>query len=119
LPALEGRDDNERSRELMAGLLQRTPDLLGIYSAGAGNRGIAAALEAAGRARDIVWIAHELTLHTRRFLLHGTIDAIINQDAGHEARSAARVLLAHCWTEPIVPDQERIRIEIFLRDNLP
>jgi len=119
LPALEGRDDNERSRELMAGLLERYPDLLGIYSAGAGNRGIAAALEAAGRARDIVWIAHELTQHTRRFLLHGTIDAIINQDAGHEARSAARVLLAHCWTEPIVPDQERIRIEIFLRDNLP
>jgi LacI family transcriptional regulator len=119
LPALEGRDDNERSRELMAGLLETYPDLLGIYSAGAGNRGIAAALEAAGRARDIVWIAHELTLHTRRFLLHGTIDAIINQDAGHEARSAARVLLAHCWAEPIVPDQERIRIEIFLRDNLP
>lgn len=119
LPALEGRDDNERSRELMAGLLETCPDLLGIYSAGAGNRGIAAALEAAGRARDIVWIAHELTLHTRRFLLHGTIDAIINQDAGHEARSAARVLLAHCWAEPIVPDQERIRIEIFLRDNLP
>jgi len=102
-----------------AELLERYPGLLGIYSAGAGNRGIAAALEAAGRARDVVWIAHELTQHTRRFLLHGTIDAIINQDAGHEARSAARILLAHCCAEPIVPDQERIRIEIFLRDNLP
>jgi len=119
LPALEGRDDSERSHELMTGLLERYPDLLGIYSAGAGNRGIAAALEAAGRAREIVWIAHELTAYSRRFLLHGTIDAIINQDAGHEARSAARVLLAHCCAEPIVPDQERIRIEIFLRDNLP
>ncbi len=119
LPALEGRDDNERTRELMATLLERHPDLLGIYSAGAGNRGIAAALEAAGRARDIVWIAHELTQHTRRFLLHGTVDAIISQDAGHEARSAARILLAHCWAEPIVADQERIRIDIFLRDNLP
>ena len=47
------------------------------------------------------------------------IDAIINQDAGHEARSAARVLLAHCWGDPILPDQERIDIDIFLRDNLP
>ena len=72
-----------------------------------------------GRARDIVWIAHELTPHTRRFLLRGTIDAIISQDPGHEARSAARVLLAHCCGEPIMPDQERIRIDIFLRDNLP
>jgi LacI family transcriptional regulator len=119
LPALEGRDDGERTRDVMAALLEQHPDLLGVYSVGAGNRGIAAALEAAGRARDIVWIAHELTQHTRRFLLHGTIDAIINQDPGHEARSAARILLAHCWDEPIVTDQERIRIDIFLRDNLP
>jgi LacI family transcriptional regulator len=119
LPALEGRDDSERTRLLTAELLERQPDLLGIYSAGAGNRGIAAALEEAGRTRDVVWIAHELTQHTRRFLLHGTIDAIINQDPGHEARSAARILLAHCWAEPIVLDQERIRIDIFLRDNLP
>jgi LacI family transcriptional regulator len=119
LPALEGRDDSERTRVLAADLLKRNPDLLGIYSAGAGNRGIAAALEDAGRSRDIVWIAHELTQHTRRFLLRGTIDAIISQDAGHEARSAARTLLAHCLAEPVMADQERIRIEIFLRDNLP
>ncbi|MBV9559068.1 MAG: LacI family DNA-binding transcriptional regulator [Bradyrhizobium sp.] len=119
LPALEGRDDSERTQVLTAELLERHPDLLGIYSAGAGNRGIAAALEASGRAREVVWIAHELTQHTRRFLVRGTIDAIINQDPGHEARSAARVLLAHCAGEPISPDQERIRIDIFLRDNLP
>ena len=47
------------------------------------------------------------------------IDAVINQDPGHEARSAARVLLAHCWDDPVVPDQEKINIDIFLRDNLP
>ena len=119
LPVLEGRDDSEQTKALTAKLLKQHPDLIGLYSAGAGNRGIAAALEAAGRTRDIVWIAHELTQHTRRFLLQGTIDAVINQDPGHEARSAARILLAHCWTEPIVADQERIRIDIFLRDNLP
>jgi hypothetical protein len=80
LPALQGRDDSECTRVLTAELLKRHPDLLGIYSVGAGNRGIAAALEEARKARDIVWIADELTHHTRRFLLHGTIDAIINQD---------------------------------------
>ena len=46
------------------------------------------------------------------------MDAVINQDAGHEARSAARLLLAHCWGEPILEDQERIRIDIFIKDNL-
>jgi LacI family transcriptional regulator len=119
LPAVEGRDDNQRTRVLAQALLARQPDLVGLYSVGAGNRGIAAALEDSGRAREIVWIAHELTVHTRALLLRGVIDAIINQDPGHEARSAARVLLAHCWGDPIMPDQERINIDIFLRDNLP
>jgi LacI family transcriptional regulator len=119
LAAVEGRDDSARTRTLTATLLAQRPDLIGIYSVGAGNRGIAAALEDSRRAREIVWIAHELTVHTRGFLLRGVIDAIINQDPGHEARSAARVLLAHCSGEPISPDQERIRIDIFLRDNLP
>jgi len=67
---------------------------------GAGNEGIAAVLEAGPAERgDITWIAHELTADTRRFLLSGLVDAIINQDPGHEARSAARILLAHCLGE--------------------
>lgn len=119
LPAVEGRDDSERTRAVTEALLARWPDVVGIYNVGAGNRGIAAALKESGRAGDVVWIAHELTVHTRRLLLHGVIEAIISQDPGHEARSAARVLLAHCWGDSILPDQERIRIDIFLRDNLP
>jgi LacI family transcriptional regulator len=119
LPAREGRDDSEQNRALTAALLDEHPDLVGLYNAGAGNAGIASVLEASARARRIVWIAHELTADTRRFLLSGLADAIINQDPGHEARSAARVLLAYCLNEPIIPDQERIRIEIFVRDNLP
>lgn len=119
LPAREGRDDADQNRALTAALIAEHSDLVGLYNAGAGNEGIASQLEVSGRARDIVWIAHELTADTRRFLLNGWIDAIINQDPGHEARSAARILLAYCLGEPIIPDQERIRIEIFLRDNLP
>jgi LacI family transcriptional regulator len=119
LPAREGRDDAEQNRALTAVLLREHPDLIGLYNVGAGNEGIAVEIEAAGRARHITWVAHELTADTRRFLLSGLVDAIINQDPGHEARSAARVLLANCLGEPIIPDQERIRIEIFLRDNLP
>ena len=117
-PALEGRDDNELTYRATATLLEK-PELIGIYSVGAGNRGIAAALNESGRAQDIVWIAHELTAHTRRFLVRGEVDAIISQNPGHEARSAARVLLAYCSGDPLFPDQERIGIDIYLRDNLP
>ena len=119
LPALEGRDETQRCRQVAEKLLAEQPDLVGIYSVGAGNRGIAEALEAAGRARDVVFIAHELTDFSRRYLMHGTMAAIINQDPGHEARSAARILLARCTNQPVIDDQERIRIDIFLRDNLP
>jgi LacI family transcriptional regulator len=100
-------------------LLAEQPDLVGIYSVGAGNRGIAEALEAAGCSRDVIFIAHELTDYSRSYLIHGTMAAIINQDPGHEARSAARILLARCANQPVIDDQERIRIDIFLRDNLP
>jgi LacI family transcriptional regulator len=44
---------------------------------------------------------------------------VINQDAGHEARSACRLALAGLSGERVLRDQERIRIDIFLRDNLP
>ena len=119
LPVREGRDDYERVEAVSSALLAEAPDLVGIYNVGAGNRGIVAALEAAGKADDVVFLAHDLTPFTRKHLVRGTIDAVINQDPGHEARSAARVLLSACEDTPIVPDQERIRIDVFLRDNIP
>jgi LacI family transcriptional regulator len=119
LPALEASDDTGRCKELAAALLQDHGNLVGIYSIGAGNRGIVDALNAAGKSGRIVLIGHELTEYSRRFLIEGSMDAIINQDAGHQARSAARVLLAQCSGQPMIDDQERIRIDIFLRDNLP
>jgi LacI family transcriptional regulator len=119
LPALEGRDDTSRCHSVATALLAEHPDLVGIYSIGAGNRGIADALEKAGRARDVIFLGHELTDHSRRYLMQGTMAAVINQDPGHEARSAARILLAQCANLPVIDDQERIRIDIFLRDNLP
>lgn len=119
LPVREGRDDNARAEELATTLLSENPDLIGIYSAGAGNVGIVAALERTERASDVVFIAHELTPFSRRHLIRGTIDAIINQDAGHEARSATRLLMAEREGLPIYSGQERIRIDIFLRENVP
>ncbi len=119
LPVREGRDDWKRVEEVAAQLLANHPNLIGLYNAGGGSRGITTALEKAGRERDIVFIAHELTDHARRALINGTIDAIINQDAGHEIRSAVRVLMAKADNAPLIAAQERIRIDIFLRDNLP
>lgn len=119
LPVHESRDRHEETRAITAAILAENPDLAGIYNIGAGNRGIAEALEASGKQRDILFIGHDLTAHTRRLLVRGVMDAVINQDPGHQSRSAARLLLSRCTREPIVSAQERIRIDIYLRDNLP
>ena len=120
LAPIEGHDLTERTEPLVRRAARSaSPSSPGLYSIGAGNRGIQAALAASGRAGRVVWVCHELTPHARRALLDGMADAVINQDAGHEVRSACRLALARLSGERVLPDQERIRIDIFLKDNLP
>ncbi|MGN6551576.1 MAG: LacI family DNA-binding transcriptional regulator [Pararhizobium sp.] len=119
LPVREARDESGLVEAEARNLIETCPDLVAIYNTGGGQAGVIAALEATGRSADIVFVAHELTGSTRRHLVRGTVDAVINQDTGHMARSTARILLALREGRPLVADQERIRIDIFLRDNMP
>ncbi|MGA7267856.1 MAG: LacI family DNA-binding transcriptional regulator, partial [Aestuariivirga sp.] len=61
LPVRESRDDWRKLEDMTAQLLAEQPDLVGIYNVGGGTRGIVAGLETAGRSRDIVLIAHDLS----------------------------------------------------------
>jgi LacI family transcriptional regulator len=119
LPVLEGRDEDDRSERLLARLLGRHADIVGLYNVGAGTQGVASALSEAGRDKRMVFVAHDITALTRRLLLQGAMDAAISQNPGHEARAAVRVLLALARGEPILREQEKIRIDIVMRDNLP
>lgn len=119
LPVIEGRDDPELAHMLVADALSKKEGIIGIYSLGAGNRGLIRALKEKAADRSLTVVAHELTDHTRTALLDGTIDAILNQDAGHEVRSAIRVLKAKADGLSVIDAQERIRLDIFLKDNLP
>lgn len=119
LHTLEGLDDAGTVAKVMGECLDRHSDIVGIYSLGAGNRGLIEALRSRDLAGKICVVAHELTDHAREALLDGTFDAVIAQDAGHEIRSATRVMKALADGVGIVAGQERIRIDIFLRDNLP
>jgi LacI family transcriptional regulator len=119
LPVLEGRDADERSEHLMMRLLSNHPDIAGLYNVGAGTPGVAKALIDSGREKDVVFVGHDVTVVTRKLLLQGVMDAAISQNPGHEARAAVRVLLALARAEPILSEQENIRIDIVMRDNLP
>lgn len=119
LEPLEGLDRADRTEPLVRALLAREPGLAGLYSIGAGNRGIAAALKATGAAGRVTWVCHELTPPTRLALLEGTAAAVINQSAVREVRTACRVALSHLANERLLPGEDRIRIDIYLKDNLP
>src|SRR5690606_37605177 len=118
LPVLEGFDEGPRVEKLVGKLLDERTDIAGIYSLGAGNSGLVKALAKHKANRPLV-IAHERDSVTSKALTDGIIHAVLAQDAGHEIRSAIRVLKASADRLAIVPGQEHIRIEIFLKDNLP
>jgi LacI family transcriptional regulator len=118
LPSLESHDDADRLARILARSLRDSPDAGGIYAMAGDNAAFLAALRAVNRS-DLVVVAHDLTEATRAGLRAGLVQVVINQDAGHLVRSALRLLRAHCDQRPVVASQERVRIEVLLRENLP
>ena len=95
-------------------VIARHPDLLGVYCVGGGQKGVAAALEAAGVAQSIVMIGHNFNDETKPFLLSGTIDAVIHQDMSRIANAAMDCLLGR----KSLPANAGIPVEIITRENL-
>ena len=62
LPVLEGRDEDERSEQLMSRLLGKHPDIVGLYNVGAGTQGVAKALIDSGREKQVVFVGHDVTV---------------------------------------------------------
>lgn len=117
--SIEGRDDPDLIRQMLPEVFASYPNLRGIYSSAAGNPGLIRFLEETGPYPDLAVVAHELTPASRAALQSGTFDAIINQDTGHIIRSATRLLRATVDKAPFDQTQERIRIDIYLKENLP
>lgn len=118
LPSVEFFDDPARMESVIAEVIARRPDLVGVYSMGSGNTAMLTALRRSGRLSDLVVIAHELSPTTRKALIENEVAAVIAQNVGHLARSALRVLRNLSDNLPIYEAQERVRIEILVRENL-
>ena len=119
LPSIEAYDDPAIARALTRRCLQENDDVVAIYSVGASVRGIADAIIEHDTPERLVCIDHELTDNSRALLEDGVLDAVINQNTGHLARSALRVMRARCDDAPVLASQEHIRIEVLIRENLP
>ncbi len=118
LPTIEGHDDPQTVKQGIITALNTFKNIAGVYSMGSGNRTVTRLLQARNLSSDFIVIAHELTPHTRIALEDGTIDVVITQNIGHIVRSTLRVLRAKSDQMSIDSSQERIRIDVVLRENL-
>jgi len=124
LPSVEIRDEPSRHDSALINAFSETTDICGVYSTTANNEGLLQYLQQHSAGNDVsdeepVVIAHELTPLSRSALHSGRFDALISQDTGHIVRSAVRLMRATVDAVPHNALQERIRIEIFLKENLP
>lgn len=128
LPAIEGHDHTRTAQEAVTALLDQHPDVTGIYSVGAGNSGLLAAMETSGAAGKVRIVVHELTDATSRGLNEGVLDVVLDQDpAGEIAATLACIekmsakALMHASVVPSRVDDgpiEPVSLRIFMRDNV-
>jgi LacI family transcriptional regulator len=118
LPTIESRDDSHRLISIVKQVMAAHRDIIGVYALGGGNAAILDALRATGRLKSCTLIMHELTPITRAALEADEVDVVIMQNVGHLVRSSIRVLRAYSDKTAIVESQEKIRIEIVMKENL-
>ena len=85
-------DDEDRAYSEAKALLEKHPDLAGIYNVGAGSLGIGRALKDRNLQSSIIFVGHDATEDTKGMLLDGTMDAVIDQNPRVEARESLNIL---------------------------
>ncbi len=119
LPSLECYNDPDRTEDIIRAALSADEGILGVYILSSGVKAVLSALQSSGRLEELIVLAHELTPYAREALSERHLDAVITQDVGHLVRSAVRVLRAKTDGLTTIASQERIRIEVVLKENMP
>lgn len=115
----EGHDDAGENYRHALSLLEQHPDLIGIYNVGGSSNGIARALVERDKAGDVLFIGHGLTADTRKLLIDGTMDAVIDSDPDTILSTAVSLICA-ARSQPLPGHaQPAVRMDVFFRENLP
>jgi LacI family transcriptional regulator len=93
-------------------------DIAGIYNTGGANRAIERAVTA-GPAGRIVFVGHELTVHTARMLSSGLMTLVLDQNPEQQARKAIDVLLRRFGYTSTAPEAGDVPYTIFSPENVP
>lgn len=119
LEAVTTFETSSIAREVTERMLERHPDLAGLYVSGGGISGVAAALRDSGRAQEIVTVAYDLTEVTRAGLLDGTINFLISHPLQTLAHEAIAAMVRAFEAGPDFPPQSiSLPFEIYTPENL-
>jgi len=116
----EGHDDRDENYRLTLSLLEQNHDLVGIYNVGGSSDGIGRALREKGRSGEVIFIGHGLTADTRRLLIDGTMDAVINSDPDVMMTTTLRLFndlqRGDISNPSMLPP---VKMDIVFRENIP
>lgn len=118
LPSLETHGDERRTQDIITRAFQHHDDILAVYVVSAEARTPISKIALNCELENIVTVVHERTPFTEQSLKDEKIDAVIAQNPGHAVRSATRILRARMENREPVVGQEKIRIEILVKENL-
>ncbi|MEM1364448.1 MAG: LacI family DNA-binding transcriptional regulator [Pseudomonadota bacterium] len=116
LPTIEAWDNADNVERMVGHALAAHQNVKGVYSVGAGNAGLVKVLGKSDSTIKVV--AHDVTAISRQALLDDIFYVVIEQDLGHVVRSAVRIMKASQNMLEVIPAQEKIRIEVIVKENL-
>ncbi len=118
LPSLETYGDEKRASNVIANQFRHQPGIVAVYVMSSEARVPVESVAACADLNSLTIVVHERTPFSEAALRNEDIDAAIAQNPGHAVRSALRILRARSEQREPVADQEKIRIEVLLKDNL-
>ncbi|KUM25158.1 LacI family transcriptional regulator [Mesorhizobium loti] len=117
--AVEINDEPDASYGATMKALHNEPELLGIYCVGAGRSGVARALLEARPRKKPVFICHDLTKETRRYLVDDLADVVIDQNARLIAEQAVIRLLGSIASSAPYLTKKFIEPRLIFKENVP
>lgn len=113
----QGEDHTELTKAAVLRLLNEQPALGAIYNVGGGNAGLIAAIREAGKAKDILVVAHEVNAVTAPLLREGAVDYAIASDPALLIAEALRLSAEETLSLP--RDEVHHDFGIYTRFNIP
>lgn len=110
-------EDRSIARDVTEQLLQREPELVGLYVSGGGMVGVLEALKAHGRGSEILTVGHELTTHTRMALIDQDLALVLAHPISRMVNEAVAHML-YDFRSGTPPGKRHIAFEIYTPENV-